>query len=154
MRVRSSRLTQLCTVSCLTALVLLGCGCSKLTGKSADVTDLLMEDLVVGDGAESVTGENVIVHYVGWVYDPGKDDNKGARFDSSRDRGLPFDFTPGASRVIEGWSKGIPGMKEGGVRILTIPAEMAYGEQQAAGGLIPPNSALVFEIELLKVRSR
>lgn len=132
-------------------LVLLSTGCSDLLNNASSVTELGSVDLVVGDGAESVKGTSVVVHYTGWVYDSSKDDNKGVRFDSSRDRGMPFAFMPGRG-VIEGWSKGVVGMKVGGVRVLTIPSEMAYGEKGAPGALIPPNAALIFEIELLKVR--
>jgi len=124
-------------------------GCS---GASRPPSELVSTDIVVGEGTESVEGKTVSVHYTGWLYDSSEERNRGQKFDSSRDRGLPFTFTPGRGGVIEGWSKGVPGMKIGGVRELVIPAAMAYGDRGAAGGKIPPNSTLVFEIELMVVR--
>ena len=112
---------------------------------------MVSTDIVVGEGKEATKGKNVSVHYTGWLFDGTKEGNRGTKFDSSRDRGLPFTFTPG-SRVIEGWSQGVPGMKVGGVRELVIPPDLAYGDGGAPGGLIPPNSTLVFEVELVVVR--
>ena len=106
-------------------------------------TELQRDDLVVGDGDEAVAGKSVTVHYTGWLTD-------GTKFDSSLDRDEPFSFMPGAGRVIPGWDEGVQGMKVGGKRRLTIPPEMAYGAQ-GAGGVIPPNATLIFEIELLAV---
>jgi FKBP-type peptidyl-prolyl cis-trans isomerase len=91
------------------------------------------------------------VHYTGWLYDPSKADGKGKKFDSSVDRGQPFGFPLGAGRVIAGWDKGVAGMKVGGKRTLVIPSEMGYGSR-GAGGVIPPNAALMFDVELLGVR--
>ncbi len=105
-------------------------------------TELKIEDIKVGTGKQAKSGDIVSVHYVGTLLD-------GTKFDSSRDRGQPFVFTLGAGQVIKGWDKGIVGMKEGGVRKLTIPASMAYGDK--AVGSIPPNSTLVFEVELLSI---
>jgi len=102
------------------------------------------EDLVVGTGAEAKTGDTVSVNYLGTLVD-------GTKFDSSYDRNQPFSFTLGEGRVIQGWDIGVVGMKEGGKRKLTIPPEFGYGDTVAAGGKIPPNSTLIFEIELLKV---
>jgi len=106
--------------------------------------ELKIEDLVVGDGAEAVAGKVVSVHYTGWLTD-------GKKFDSSVDRGQPFQFTLGAGQVIQGWDKGVAGMKIGGKRKLTIPSEMGYGAR-GAGAVIPPNATLVFEVELLGIR--
>lgn len=103
---------------------------------------LQIEDLKIGTGAEAVAGKNVDVHYTGTL-------TNGQKFDSSKDRGEPFTFALGAGQVIQGWDKGVAGMKEGGVRKLTIPPELAYGSRQV--GPIPANSTLIFEVELLKV---
>ena len=103
-----------------------------------------IEDLVVGTGATAKAGDQVSVHYTGWLTD-------GTKFDSSLDRGEPFAFTLGQGQVIEGWDKGVEGMKVGGKRKLTIPPAMAYGDQ-GAGDAIPPNAVLVFEVELLAVQ--
>lgn len=110
------------------------------------VTDLVIEDIRVGNGAEAVAGKTVSVHYVGTLHANGK------KFDASRDRGKPFEFPLGAGRVIKGWDQGVAGMKIGGLRKLTIPAHLAYGSRDVGDGLIPANSALVFEVELLGVR--
>ena len=102
------------------------------------------EDLVAGTGDEAVTGKSVEVHYTGWLTD-------GTKFDSSLDRRSPFSFPLGAGRVIRGWDEGVAGMKVGGKRKLTIPPDLGYGAR-GAGGVIPPNATLVFEVELLKVK--
>jgi FKBP-type peptidyl-prolyl cis-trans isomerase FkpA len=111
---------------------------------------LQMEDTVVGTGAEARAGQNVRVHYTGWLYDPAAANNRGRKFDSSKDRGQPFVFGLGQGQVIRGWDEGVQGMKVGGTRVLTIPPEMGYGAR-GAGGVIPPNATLVFEVELLSV---
>ena len=103
-----------------------------------------VEDVVVGTGAEALQGKMVSVHYTGWLTD-------GTKFDSSKDRGQPFQFPLGRGQVIQGWDQGVQGMKVGGKRKLTIPPEMGYGAE-GAGGVIPPNATLVFEVELLGVR--
>ena len=91
------------------------------------------------------------VHYTGWLFDEAAPDHKGRKFDSSRDRNEPFDFRLGAGEVIRGWDEGVAGMKVGGQRTLTIPPDMGYGAR-GAGGVIPPNATLVFDVELLDVR--
>lgn len=111
--------------------------------KTGTVTQLKTEDLVTGSGAEAVNGANVTVHYTGWL-------TNGTKFDSSVDRGEPFRFRLGEGRVIQGWEKGVLGMKVGGKRRLTIPSDMGYGEQ-GAPPVIPPNATLIFEVELLNV---
>ena len=108
-------------------------------------------DVKQGTGAEATSGKPVVVHYTGWLYDPTKPDAKGAKFDSSRDRGQPFSFPLGGGRVIKGWDEGVVGMKVGGQRTLIIPPEMGYGAR-GAGGVIPPNATLVFDVELLEVK--
>ncbi len=113
------------------------------TNKTNTIKGMTIEDIKVGTGATADTGKLVSVHYVGTLTD-------GTKFDSSRDRGAPFSFNLGAGQVIEGWDKGVVGMKVGGVRKLTIPPDLAYGDR--AIGSIPANSTLVFEVELLDVK--
>ena len=105
---------------------------------------LKIEDVVVGTGAEAQKGKQVSVHYTGWLTD-------GTKFDSSKDRGQPFGFALGRGQVIQGWDDGVAGLKVGGKRKLTIPPELGYGPA-GAGGVIPPNATLVFEVELLGVK--
>ena len=109
-----------------------------------DPTGLVIEDLVVGSGPAVKNGDTVSVHYTGTLLN-------GQKFDSSRDRGEPFTFTIGVSQVIQGWQEGLIGMQAGGIRKLTIPPELAYGQQGAGNGAIPPNSTLIFEIELMEI---
>jgi FKBP-type peptidyl-prolyl cis-trans isomerase FkpA len=111
---------------------------------------LQIEDTIVGSGAEARAGQNVRVHYTGWLHDPAAANARGRKFDSSKDRGQPFSFGLGQGQVIRGWDEGVQGMKVGGTRVLTIPPEMGYGAR-GAGGVIPPNATLVFEVELLGV---
>ena len=118
---------------------------------SSNVTQMQKDDGTVGGGTEATSGKQVTVHYTGWLYDSGHGDHKGRKFDSSRDRGEPFTFRLGAGQVIRGWDEGVAGMKVGGSRTLTIPPEMGYGVR-GAGGVIPPNATLVFDVELLDVR--
>lgn len=108
------------------------------------VNSLKIEDVRVGDGAEARPGQQVSVHYVGTLVD-------GEKFDSSRDRGQPFNFKLGAGQVIEGWDRGVAGMKIGGLRKLTVPPELGYGAEGYPGA-IPPNATLLFEVELIAVR--
>jgi FKBP-type peptidyl-prolyl cis-trans isomerase len=116
-----------------------------------NITSLQLTDHKVGNGAAAVTGKQVTVHYTGWLYDPKAADKHGRKFDSSRDHGEPFSFKLGAGQVIRGWDQGVAGMKVGGTRTLIIPAELGYGAR-GAGGAIPPNSTLVFDVELVDVR--
>lgn len=115
------------------------------------ITTLQTNDVTPGTGAEARKGQTVRVHYTGWLYDPSKPDNRGSKFDSSKDRNDPFEFRLGGGEVITGWDEGVAGMKVGGTRVLTIPPAMGYGAR-GAGGVIPPNATLVFEVELLDVR--
>jgi FKBP-type peptidyl-prolyl cis-trans isomerase FkpA len=116
----------------------------------ATVTELTKKDTKVGTGTEALDSKAVSVHYTGWLYDPKAADGKGAKFDSSVDRGVPFGFTLGKGKVIKGWDEGVVGMKEGGKRTLIIPPTYGYGER-GAGGVIPPNATLLFDVELVKV---
>jgi len=108
---------------------------------------LQYEDTVVGTGAQATRGQSVRVHYTGWLYNDGQ---QGAKFDSSRDRNDPFEFPLGAGMVIKGWDEGVQGMQIGGQRTLIIPAALGYGAR-GAGGVIPPNATLKFDVELLAV---
>ena len=105
---------------------------------------LKFEDTTVGDGAVASKGQTVTVHYTGWL-------ENGTKFDSSKDRDEPFEFKLGAGQVIRGWDEGVAGMKVGGVRRLTIPPQLGYGDR-GAGGVIPPKATLIFEVELLATR--
>jgi FKBP-type peptidyl-prolyl cis-trans isomerase FkpA len=118
--------------------------------ETSNVTELIKKDTKVGTGAEAVAGHQVTVHYTGWLYDEKAPDHKGRKFDSSRDRGEPFVFALGQGMVIRGWDEGVAGMKVGGQRTLIIPPNMGYGAR-GAGGVIPPNATLVFDVELLGV---
>ena len=128
------------------------------TAFSAEVpNELIVEDLNLGDGRVAAPGKEVAVHYTGWLFD--KDSNtsnpcdaKGEQFDSSIERGMPFQVVLGQGRIIQGWEEGLIGMKEDGKRCLVIPPHMGYGNRAVGGGLIPANSTLIFEILLLGVR--
>ena len=108
---------------------------------------LQYEDTTVGSGAPAQAGQQVSVHYTGWLYNDGA---KGAKFDSSKDRNDPFGFRLGGGQVIKGWDEGVQGMKVGGARTLVIPPELGYGAR-GAGGVIPPNATLMFDVELLGI---
>ena len=114
-----------------------------MTEKMTD-SGLKYEDTVEGHGAVAEAGQQVSVHYTGWLTD-------GSKFDSSKDRNMPFDFPLGAGHVIRGWDEGVQGMKIGGTRKLTIPPQLGYGAA-GAGGVIPPNATLIFEVELLAIK--
>ena len=114
---------------------------------STTPSGLIIEDSVVGSGETASAGQMVTVHYTGWLYTNGV---QGAKFDSSKDRRDPFAFSLGAGMVIRGWDEGVAGMRVGGTRTLIIPPALGYGAR-GAGGVIPPNATLVFEVELLKV---
>jgi FKBP-type peptidyl-prolyl cis-trans isomerase FkpA len=132
-----------------------GCAGDVQTGEvtmgQSNITELVKTDDVVGGGNEAAAGRQVTVHYTGWLYDESRGDKKGTKFDSSRDRSEPFAFRLGGGQVIRGWDEGVAGMKVGGRRTLTIPPDYGYGAQ-GAGGVIPPNATLVFDVELLDVK--
>lgn len=142
-------------------LLLSACGSNANTeAKSVEVVTpkvsesqvgFIKKDSVVGEGAIAEAGQTVSVHYTGWLYDANATDNKGEKFDSSVDRGQPFDFPLGAGRVIKGWDQGVAGMKVGGKRTLIIPPEMGYGDR-GAGRIIKPGSTLLFDVELLEIK--
>jgi len=115
------------------------------------MSELIKTDITAGEGEPASAGQIVTVHYTGWLYDEAAPENKGAKFDSSRDRNDPFEFSLGAGYVIKGWDEGVAGMKVGGQRTLVIPPELGYGSR-GAGRVIPPDATLVFDVELLGVR--
>ena len=120
------------------------------TGLSS-ITTLQVTDVKVGTGADATNGKTVTVHYTGWLYNESAPDKHGSKFDSSRDRNQPFSFPLGGGQVIRGWDQGVAGMKVGGQRTLVIPPSLGYGST-GAGGVIPPNATLVFDVELLNVQ--
>jgi len=119
-----------------------------LTPAAAQTAGLQVQDTKVGTGASPKTGQTCVMHYTGWLYQNGQ---KGKKFDSSLDRGEPFEFKIGTRQVIAGWDQGVSTMKVGGKRTLIIPPELGYGAR-GAGGVIPPNATLMFEVELLDVK--
>ena len=123
---------------------------SATPGPAAE--QLIITDTVVGTGKEATVGATVYMHYSGWLYRPLAKNMHGKLFDTSIPRGEPLDFVLGAGRVIKGWDQGIKGMKVGGKRTLIIPSELAYGSRPSPGSNIPPNSALIFDVELVDVK--
>ncbi len=132
-------------------LFLAGCAGEPGIPPGGSVAELQRIDEQVGDGATATSGSDVTVHYTGWLYDENAPDQRGRKFDSSRDRGEPFTFLLGAGQVIRGWDDGVAGMRVGGKRTLLIPSDYGYG-RRGAGRVIPPNASLVFEVELLDVK--
>ncbi len=142
----------------LSALAVAACNSAGTTSSTesttmgqSTITELIKTDATAGSGKEAAAGQQVTVHYTGWLYEESAADKKGKKFDSSRDRNEPFSFGLGAGQVIRGWDEGVAGMKVGGHRTLTIPPAMGYGVR-GAGGVIPPNATLVFDVELLDVK--
>ena len=135
-------------VIAMLALAALTSGCVDAPASPTTTAPFSHTDLVVGTGADALTGSTVTVNYTGWLYDATKTDSKGLQFDSSIGR-TPFQFTLGVGQVIRGWDLGVPGMKVGGRRNLVIPPSLAYGGTRS--GPIPPNSTLVFDIELVSI---
>ncbi|PPC92982.1 MAG: peptidylprolyl isomerase [Methylotenera sp.] len=141
----------------LAALTAVGCKAEFTSSQEkpamtqSNITALQKIDTQVGTGREAEVGFNVTVHYTGWLYDAAAEGGKGKKFDSSLDRNSPFNFFLGGGQVIQGWDEGVQGMKIGGKRTLIIPSEMGYGAR-GAGGVIPPNANLIFDVELLDVK--
>jgi FKBP-type peptidyl-prolyl cis-trans isomerase FkpA len=135
----------LLTVAALTVTI----GCAQSSTAPSSYSPFTQEDLVVGTGDEAGIGKTVVVDYTGWLYDSATANQRGAQFDSSAG-GTPFTVTLGSNQVIQGWERGVPGMKVGGTRRLVIPPSLAYGDTRRGG--IPPNATLLFEITLLEVQ--
>ena len=114
------------------------------------IMELIKSDIKLGEGREAEKGLSVTVHYTGWLHDAKAKDGKGEKFDSSLDRREPFKFILGVGQVIQGWDEGVNGMKIGGQRLITIPADMGYGSR-GAGGVIPPDADLIFDVQLLGI---
>lgn len=144
------RLTALCVAL---AAVLTASGCGRDTSPSGtnveDISSLRTIDVTVGSGAQAAPGQRISVHYTLYLYSSTAAGNRGARMESSRDRGAPFSFALGTGAVIPGWDQGIPGMRVGGSRTLLIPSMLAYGSR--GSGSVPPNSALVFDVDLISI---
>jgi len=139
-------------LSLLALIALAACTAAPPAHASGQVDKLATIDTKVGTGAEAKPGMKVTVQYTGWLYDDSAKDKHGTKFDSSYDGGMPFSFNLGAGDVIKGWDEGVAGMHVGGRRTLLIPAALGYGAR-GAGGDIPPNASLVFDVELLDVSS-
>ncbi len=140
------------SLGALALFLLAGCADSG-PPPGGSVTELQRIDQVVGEGTLAEPGADVTVHYTGWLYDEREPESRGRRFDSSVERDQPFTFPLGAGKVVRGWEEGVAGMRVGGKRVLLIPSEYGYG-RKGAGGVIPPNASLVFEVELLDVKPR
>ncbi|HKS59021.1 MAG TPA: FKBP-type peptidyl-prolyl cis-trans isomerase [Steroidobacteraceae bacterium] len=144
---------------CVAALLVVGCGKKEESPKTAPAaaaiappTELQKTDVVKGTGEGISLGQVAVVHYTGWLFDPSAPEQKGKKFDSSRDRGEPFKFAIGAGQVIRGWDEGVQGMQPGGQRRLVVPPDFGYGDA-GAGGVIPPGATLVFDVELLAIEA-
>jgi FKBP-type peptidyl-prolyl cis-trans isomerase FkpA len=144
---------------CVAALLVAGCSKKEESPKAAPAaaavaapTELQKTDVVKGTGEGISLGQVAVVHYTGWLFDPAAPEQKGTKFDSSRDRGEPFKFAIGAGQVIRGWDEGVQGMQPGGQRRLMVPPDFGYGDR-GAGGVIPPGATLVFDVELLAIEA-
>lgn len=135
---------------CLCLGVIAACGGKPAGAPVSGVHSLEIVELRPGDGAAIAAGQKAVVQYTGWLYDASAPDKKGKQFDSSRGTGQPFRFTVGGGEVIKGWDQGVVGMKIGGSRRLTIPPDLAYGDN-GAGGVIPPGATLVFDVDLVSI---
>jgi FKBP-type peptidyl-prolyl cis-trans isomerase FkpA len=135
------------------AVLLAGCSANNTpeTALSSTNAELKITELKPGTGPAIKAGQTAVVHYTGWLYVEDAPDHKGKKFDSSLDRNDPFSFPVGGGQVIQGWDQGVAGMQVGGQRRLVIPAELGYGSR-GAGGVIPPNATLLFDVELLSIR--
>jgi FKBP-type peptidyl-prolyl cis-trans isomerase FkpA len=149
MHVRSLILGLICTLAA--SLAQAADQPAPATAPAASSSALVRTDTVAGSGDEAAIGKTVVVHYTGWFYKPLGTNQRGRKFDSSRDHGQPFEFRLGAGQVIKGWDQGVAGMKVGGTRTLIIPSSLAYGKR-GAGGVIPPDADLIFDVELLQVK--
>ena len=149
---RAKTLVALAFVTALTGVFAVGASTTAVAqelGKTVTTSSgLQITDSKIGTGATPRAGQTCVMHYTGWLYQNGA---KGQKFDSSLDRGRPFEFPIGRQRVIAGWDEGVASMKVGGKRTLIIPPELGYGAR-GAGGVIPPNATLIFEVELLEVK--
>ncbi len=144
---RNALFTAVAMAACL---LLAACSPSTLPPVNGSVAELQRIDLLAGNGAIASPGDEVSVHYTGWVFDESAPEQRGTQFDSSLERSTPITFRLGAGQVIRGWDDGVAGMHVGGKRVLLIPAALGYGNR-GAGGAIPPGASLVFEVELMDV---
>lgn len=136
---------------CLLPLLLAACSSQHGAAPVTDIPAMQSTDTVVGTGPAAKAGDTVEVNYTGWLYDPKAPDHHGQKFDASQDHGSTFTFPLGAGQVIKGWDQGVVGMQAGGKRTLLIPSSLGYGSH-GAGGVIPPNAALVFDVELVSIK--
>jgi peptidylprolyl isomerase len=145
---RQARVMAFIFATAMAGPIAAGATTSAMAQSMTTASGLQITDTKVGTGASPKTGQTCVMHYTGWLYQDGK---KGAKFDSSVDRGQPFEFAIGTGQVIKGWDEGVATMKVGGKRTLIIPPQLGYGARGAAG-VIPPNATLLFEVELLGVK--
>jgi peptidylprolyl isomerase len=146
---RLFRVVPICAMAALMQVLFLDAPMARAQETAVTTpSGLQLKDTQVGAGASPETGQICVMHYTGWLYENGQ---KGRKFDSSLDRGEPFEFPIGTGRVIKGWDEGVASMKVGGKRTLIIPPELGYGAR-GAGGVIPPNATLIFDVELLEIR--